>query len=261
MASRSWWQQYINTTIIDSLPHLKVENITPKSRVLQRFQGPGGWLAISSLTVAMLIWNWQLLIATVMGMLVMSLVYVMHQWDWQILVADLRNFLNTPNRQFTLAATSGGIATVSTYMSTSIWLDADSPWIAAGAILQGLGTLATLILLAWQIIGWQASNQESQLEQSLNDLTNPDSLKRLIAVRQLPRLLKRTRHEFYSRVAVAQYLHLLLTKEQESVIREAAFDSLQILESVEQKPLGTLPVSKLPALKRHKSESKQKIEA
>lgn len=259
MASRSWWQQYINTTI-DSLPHLKVENITPKSRVLQRFQGPGGWLAIATLTVAMLIWNWQLLLATVMGALVMSLVYVMHQWDWQAIVADLRNLLNVPNRQFALAATSGGIATVSTYMSSSIWLDADSSWIAAGAILQGLGTLATLILLAWQIISWQASHQESQLEQSLNDLTSTDSLKRLIAVRQLPRLLKRTRHEFYSRVAVAQYLHLLLTKEQESVVREAAFDSLQVLESVEQKTLG-MPVSKLPALKRHKIESKQKIEA
>lgn len=258
MASRSWWQYISNT--IENLPQLKVEQITPKSRVLQRFQGPGGWLAIATLTVAMLIWNWQLFLATVMGAVVMSLVYVMHQWDWQAIVADVRNILNVPNRQFTLAATCGGVATVSTYMSTSIWLDAESPWIAGGAILQGLGTLATLILLAWQIIGWQASHQESQLEQSLNDLTNPDSLKRLIAVRQLPRLLKRTRHEFHSSTAVAQYLHVLLTREQEVAVREAAFDSLQILESVEQQNLS-MPVSKLPVLKRHKIESKQKIEA
>lgn len=254
MASRSGWQQYINN--IFDLPDLKVENITPKSRILQRFQGPGGWLAIATITVAMLIWNWQLLLATATGAIVMSVVYVMHEWDWQALVADLRNLLNTPNRQFTLAAISGGVATVSTYMSASIWLDADSPWIAAGAILQGFGTLATLILLAWQILGWQASHQESHLEQLLNNLTSTDSLQRLIAVRQLPRLISRTRQKFYSRATVAEYLQLLLTKEQEVVIREAAFDSLQALTLSDEQP-----VAKLPVLKRPKIASKQKIEA
>lgn len=255
MASRSWWQQYINTTIIESLPQPKGQNIKLKSQVLQRFQGPGGWLGIAAVTVAMLIWNWQLLLATAIGAIVMSVVYVMHEWDWNALVADVRNWLNTPHRQFTLAAISGGVATVSTYMSASIWLDADSHWIAAGAILQGLGTLAALILLVWQILGWQTSHQESKLQQLLNDLTSTDSLKRLIAVRQLPRLLNRSRHEFYSRAAVAEYLQLLLTKEQESVIREAAFDSLQVLAPVEQ------PMDKLPVLKRPKIASKQKIEA
>lgn len=256
MASRSWWQQYINTAIVESLPQQKGQNIKLKSQVLQRFQGPGGWLAIAALTVAMLIWNWQLLLATAIGAIVMSVVYVMHEWDWNALVADVRNSLNTPHRQFTLAAISGGVATISTYMSASIWLDADSHWIAAGAILQGLGTLTALILLVWQILGWQANQQESKFQQLLEDLTSTDSLKRLIAVRQLPRLINRTRSEAYNRAAVADYLQLLLTKEQESVIREAAFDSLQVLAPVEQQLMD-----KLPVLKRPKVASKQKIEA
>jgi len=71
------------------------------------------------------------------------------------------------NGQSPVAAVSGGIATLSTYMAASIWIDSDSPWIAAGAILQGLGTLATLILLVWQIISWQASREEAQLDQLL----------------------------------------------------------------------------------------------
>ncbi|WP_144405697.1 hypothetical protein [Aliterella atlantica] len=256
MASRSWWQQYINTTIIESLPQQKGQNIKLKSQVLQRFQGPGGWLGIAALTIAMLIWNWKLLLATAIGAIVMSVVYVMHEWDWNALVADMRNSLNTPHRQFTLAAISGGVATVSTYMSASIWLDADSHWIAAGAILQGLGTLTVLILLVWQILGWQANHQESQLEQLLKDLSSTDSLKRLIAVRRLPRAIKRTRQEVYSPSAVAEYLQLLLIREQESVIREAAFDSLQVLAPAEQQPLD-----KLPALKRPKVATKQKVEA
>jgi len=88
----------------------------------------------------------------------MVLVYSMQEWDWQVRWSDIRRFLN--GSPVNLAAVSGGIATLSTYMAASIWIDSDSPWIAAGAILQGLGTLATLILLVWQIISWQASREK-----------------------------------------------------------------------------------------------------
>ena len=86
----------------------------------------------------------------------MLLAYLMQEWDCQIYGSSLRRFFSGFNRQLTLAVGSGGIATLSTYMAVSIWVDSDSPWIAAGAILQGFGTLATLILLVWQIINTQA---------------------------------------------------------------------------------------------------------
>jgi uncharacterized membrane protein YhiD involved in acid resistance len=165
----------------------------------------------------------------------------MQEWDWQVRWSDIRRFLNGSNRQLTLAAVSGGIATLSTYMAASIWIDSNSPWIAAGAILQGLGTLATLILLVWQIISWQASREEAQLDQLLTDLTDADPLKRLIAVRQLTRLVTRTRFEQAHHSTVSEYLRLLLSREQETVIREAVFDSLQALNNVQQLSSGTAP--------------------
>jgi len=83
-----------------------------------------------------------------------------------------------------------------------------------------LGTLATLILLVWQIISWQASREEAQLDQLLTDLTDADPL-RLIVVRQLTRLVTRTRFEQAHHNTVAEYLRLLLSREQETVIRDA----------------------------------------
>jgi len=56
----------------------------------------------------------------------MVLVYSMQEWDWQVRWSDIRRFLNV-NRQLTLAAVSGGIATLSTYMAASIWIDSIAP--------------------------------------------------------------------------------------------------------------------------------------
>jgi hypothetical protein len=230
-----------------SLPVFQTKALKP--RFLHRFQGPGGWLLSLTVAVAMLFWNWKLLVATGVGMFVMVLVYWMQEWDWQVPWSDVRRFLNGSNRQLTLAAGSGGIATLSTYMTASIWVDSDSPWIAAGAILQGLGTLTTLILLVWQIVSWQASREEAQMDDLLTELTDADPLKRLIAVRQLTRLVTRTRFDSSHHKTVAEYLRLLLSREQESVIREAVFDSLQALDKVQQLSPGS-PFSTPVALKR-----------
>ena len=63
-------------------------------------------------------------------------------------------FLTSPNCRLALAVGSGGIATVSTYMAAAIWVESSSSWIAAGAIVQGLATLLTLILLMLQMVSF-----------------------------------------------------------------------------------------------------------
>ncbi len=187
----------------------------------------------------------------------MVLVYWMQEWNWQVHWSDLRRFLKGSNRQLTLAACSGSVATLSTYMAVSIWIDSDSPWIAAGAILQGLGTLFTLILLAWQIISWQVSRQEAQVDQLLTDLTDIDPLKRIIAVRQLTRLLTHAQLDQATQRTVADYLRLLLSREQESVIREAVLDGLLALDKVQQ--LSLAAVLSTPAALKRSAATSQKI--
>lgn len=227
----SSWQQLINQLSNWSLPDLKTG--ASKQRKYRRFSGPGGVLGLLTIIVAMLLWNWKLLLALLIGIGVMLSVYSMHKWDWQQRWSQMQGLINTPNRQLILAVSSGGIATFTTYIAAAIWFDSNSPWIAAGVIFQGLGTLLTLILLVSQIVNFYGIRQEDQLDRLLDNLTQTDPLKRLVAVRQLTKLVSRKRVDAGVKQNVIECLQLLLTQEQEVVIREAAFESLQTLDSAQ----------------------------
>jgi hypothetical protein len=166
----------------------------------------------------------------------------MQKWDWQLHWGEIKKFFNSPNRQLVLAVSSGGIATLSTYMAAAIWADSSSPWIAAGAIVQGLGTLLTLILLVWQIVNFYSHRQEDSFERLLLDLTEQDPIKRLIAIRRLTILVNRQQIDLALQQDVLRCLYLLLSREEETAIREAAFESIQTLER------SQLPSTPLPNL-------------
>ncbi|MEA5620040.1 armadillo-type fold-containing protein [Cronbergia sp. UHCC 0137] len=221
----SSWQQLIN-----QLPALKIGR--PKQRNLKRLLEPGKVLGFLSLIVAMILWNWKLLLALAVGIGVMGLAYSMSKWNWQLRWLEIAQFFNTPNTRFALSVIMGGIATVITYMTIAIWLDSTSHWIAAGIIVQGLGTLLTLILLVWQLISLHNHQDEEYLDQLLNNLIVADPLKRLIAVRQLSKLINRQQIDPSVQQDIVQCLGLLLSREEETVIREAAFNSLQALDNL-----------------------------
>jgi len=78
-------------------------------------------------------------------------------------------------------------------------------------------------------------------------------------VRQLTRLVTRTRFEQAHHNTVAEYLRLLLSREQETVIRDAVFDSLQALNNVQQLSSGTAPFSTPVALKRSAAKVSRRL--
>lgn len=227
----SFWQQLINQDLNWSLPEFKTGS--PRQRTFKPFSGPGGMLTFLTIVVAMLLWNWKLLLALLLGVGVMLLVYSMQEWDWQSRWSEIYKFFNSPNRRLALAVSSGGIATLTTYMAAAIWVDSNSPWIAAGTIVQGLGTLLTLILLVWQIVNFYGNREEDHFDRLLLDLTAQDPLKRLIAIRQLTKFITRRKIDHRVQQDAIQCLQLLLSREEEAVIREAAFDSLQALDHLQ----------------------------
>jgi hypothetical protein len=234
------WQQLVNQMQRLSLAQVKLKTL--KQFQLHRFKGPGGWLLALTLFVAMLFWNWKLLLATSTGVFIMLLVYLMQEWDWQVRWSELRRLFGGSNRQLTLAVGSGGIASLSTYMAISIWVESDSPWIGAGAIIQGLGTLITIILLVWQIINRQLRQDEAKLNNLLTDLTDNDPLKRLIAVRQLTQQIKDNQLERDQRRQITDYFGLMLSREQESVVRNALLDGIQVLDNTQMSAKGGKPL-------------------
>nr|WP_267871353.1 armadillo-type fold-containing protein [Nostoc sp. CHAB 5715] len=220
-----------------SLPKFKTKGAT-KQQTFKRFSGPGGFLGFLTIVVTMLLWNWMLLLALSIGVGIMVLVYSMQEWDWQLHWSKIRKFLNSSNRRLALAVISGGLATVTTYMAAAIWVDSHSSWIAAGAIVQGVGTLLTLILLVWQIINFY-ENREDHLDQLLVNLTEKDPLKRMIALRQLTKVISRKRVDSSVQQDVVECLQLLLSREEEVTIREAAFKSLQACDRLQVLPPKT----------------------
>ncbi|WP_353930767.1 armadillo-type fold-containing protein [Okeanomitos corallinicola TIOX110] len=236
----SYWHKFIK-----QLPEIKVES--PKQQKFNRFYEPGNMLGVLTVIVAMLLWNWKLLLALIVGIGVMLIAYSIPKWNWQISWSETRKLLNSPKIRLALAVISGGITTFMTYMAIAIWLDSPTIWIAIGAMVQGLGTILTLILLVWQIFNFQEHKEEDNLQQLLNNLTETDPLKRLLAVRQLNKLISRKNVDDSVQQDVVNCLKILLVREEETVIREAVLTSLQGLDSLQNlvsshaKPLATIP--------------------
>jgi hypothetical protein len=246
----SSWQQLIDQILDWMLPEFK--SGATKKLPLERFRGPGGALGFLTIVVAMLLWNWKLLLASSAGMGTMMFVYSMQAWRWQLHLSEIKKFLNSPNRRLTLAVISGGMACFSTYMATVIWLESNSHWLAAGVILQGSATLITLFLLTWQIVSLYGNRDENQLDNLLTNLTEKDPLKRLIAIRLLTKLITNNRIDASELQNIDQCLRLLLCHEEEAAIREAAFSSLQVLERMQM--LSSTPVAlKIPTKAKVKS--------
>lgn len=242
MAKASFFLNLI-TQVLQWSPLKELTTRGYKHRNFQPFSGPGGILGFLTIVVAMLLWNWKLLLALVVGVGVMLLVYSMQKWDWQLHLSRVWRLLNSPNSRLALAVGSGGIATVSTYMAAAIWVDSKSSWIATGAIFQGLATLLTLILLIWQILSFYGTQEQNNLDQLLVNLTVEDPLKRLITIRQITKIITNHSIDHKMQQEVIQCLQLLLSQEQETVIKDAVLDSLQALDSLQ--PLVSRPVKTL----------------
>lgn len=224
----SSWQQLINQVPNWVLPDLKIGAI--KQRNCKKYKEPGILLGLLTIIVAMFLWDWKLLMASAVGIGMMILVYSMDRWHWQKNWYEIRQFFRSPHSRLTIAVASGGIACVTSYIAAVVWVDSNNHWIAVGAILQAVGTLITLILLIWQLINFYGVREENHVDKLLSNLTATNSVKRLLAVRQLTKLSVRKPLEPEVQQNITNCLRLLLSQEEESIVYQATLEALQILE-------------------------------
>ncbi|MCT7981677.1 hypothetical protein NG796_00060 [Laspinema sp. A4] len=242
----SQWQQWVNE-LWRASPLLK-QGFVDKTGSPMRIRLSGTWLFGGTVTIALLIWNWKLLVATGAGVLVMLATYMIQGWNWHQVRSRLNQSLGGANRQVAIAVGTGGLATLGSYMAVSIWLESPSPWLATAAIAQGIMTFATLILLLWQGLNHQVSSEATHLNARVMNLTDSDPLKRLIAVRQITKSLPMT--PLAERRAIADYFRLMLSRETESLVRDAVLDGLQAIEPGKQLGVGMEPLAVPPLKKR-----------
>ncbi|MEM7594233.1 MAG: ATP synthase subunit I [Cyanobacteria bacterium P01_A01_bin.83] len=199
-----------------------------KNRQLRRI---GGWI-LGLVTVALLWWlNWKLFLATTVGISLMSGCYLLQNSHWQKYWQKLQGMLVGSNRQLAVAVGTGASGAFCTYLAASIWADAENQWLATGSILQGIMSLSTLALLWWSLQGKKTRSIEAKLEQLLADLSHSDRLKRLVAIRQLTRLLvsHRLPADYYWQSI--EYYRLMLAEPQAPVVRNALLESLALLDA------------------------------
>lgn len=252
MAKTSLWrypclslvQQKALLSLAYQLSELWADQLKPP---LNRFRRSRIWLWVLAGAIALLM-GWQLLLAIGVGVVSMRL-YRMQEQPVLLLWFSLHQFLRGPYRQAVLTAAIGGIATVSTYLATSVWIEAKNPWMAVGTILQGLGIFLVLVLLVWQTLNRRADLADTKFDQLVINLTQSDPLKRLIAVRQLSQWGQGPQVDSTRKAVVAEYFQLMLRQESETVIQNAILEGLQVVESSQKLNSAVSPLL-LPNLKQ-----------
>lgn len=214
----------------------------------------GRWSLVSFSATVMFSLDWKLVVATGVGVGGMGLVYLALTKNWQQYWLVWQPVFKGSQGKLTLAVGSGAIASLSTYLAAAIWAESENRWLATGTILEGMGTVLTLGLLGWHIINEQTHQSETQLDKLLNQLTDENNLKRLIAVRQLIKLQGKENLSSRDRQQVEDYFRLLLKQESENLIRQAIVEHLQIEKKQSSRPivnpLLNIPLNLQPSIKR-----------
>lgn len=195
------------------LPNLKRANLHRETLA---------WGTAAVLGGTMLLWNWKLFLATGTGMSATLGMYLLVQSNWRLRWADVRRWFSGSQRPIVFAAITGGLTTVSTYMATAIWVSSENRWMASGFILEGLATLAILGLLAWQTLHRVLGRDQVNLNGMLNQLSQNDPLKQVMALRQLERWLLGELLDKQEQQTIIDCCQVLLARDIDPVVREAA---------------------------------------
>ncbi len=224
-----------------------------KAARIARSQRVRAWLSV--LTV-LGVWGWwdaKLLFSTGLGLAILIWVCRLPLSSFQRDKIFGLQHLQPMNRQLTVGVGSGVAVSVFLYAMLSLWTSLENPWMALSVIGQNAAILAILTLIVWERVQQKLNSEEAQLNQWLADLTHDNPLKRLIAVRQLTHLFQSSPHRSQvsqlvleaqrrealpslqplpelERIEIVEYFQLMLYQEDETLVREALREGLEILE-------------------------------
>ena len=203
------------------------------------------WLCCLVLVAWLWILNWKLFLATFAGISLMSCCYLLQNPYWQRYCQQWQKFLVGFNHQLVVAVGSGATGAFCTYLAASVWANAENQWLATGFILQGLVSITTLLVLLRSLGHKKENTAEAKLDKLLEDLSHSNSLKRLVAIRQLTRLLINNRLTCDRYLQIIEYFYLMLSEPQLPVVENALLESLELLDT-EQLQQSKSPETRIP---------------
>lgn len=184
-------------------------------------------LVIAGLGAGLLLWQTDgpLMVATLSGM---GTIFLLSRWQrrlltlWQDLRQQVHQWLYHP---FAFTVAGGLLACLGTYTLLHIAQHTADPWLVVALVILGILLVGVIALLGTIIGQLQQQHQSQQVSQWFADLTHPQPLHRLVAIRQLARLPQTT-----DRRQVQEALYLLLGQETDAIVRRAALEVLDRLD-------------------------------
>ncbi len=195
------------------------------------------WALLAIFLIMLLVWNWQLILATGAGIFAMTAIYMIQDWNWNVILWRIQKFLQSPYRHLPLSVASGTVTVFLTYTGFAIWSSQENHWLASASILQLASTIVILVLLIRQAFNQWLQRQQDDFEHLITKLTVNDDLARLIAIKQINQYVQENRLPAAQEKAIADYCHLLLNRETETTTRDSLFETLESLQSFNNKPL------------------------
>ncbi len=215
---------------------------------LSREQGLPVWALLAIFGVLLLVWNWQLIAATSIGIFVMIAVYVMQDWNWNVILWRLQKFLQSPYRHLPLSVASGTVTVLLTYTILAIWSNQENHWLGFANILQLGAILGIFAILVRQAFSQWLQRQQNNFDQLISQLTAnndlTDDLSRLMAIKQINQYVQENQLPTAQEKAIADYCQVLLNRETEPTTREAIFETLESLQSITAQPALKRSVNK-----------------
>lgn len=226
------------TTVASSVSATSPQPRRPtRSLWLEREYGWLVWILLLVFGVMLLFWNWQLIAATIAGILVMVAMYATQDSNWNLLLWRIHRFSQSPYRHLTLSVASGTLTVMLTYTVLALWSTQENHWLACASILQLVGTLGAFAMLLRQSFQQWLQRQQNNFDQLISQLTAKDDLARLMAIKHINQYVKDNYLPAAQEEAIADYCQLLLSRETESTMREALFATLESLAPIAVNPV------------------------
>ena len=189
------------------------------------------WIWGMVLFAIMLVWNWQLLLATgmAMGMLILLFRFPVPRWSgyWQ----KWQQILDESQQRLLMALGGSSVIGVGSYWALQLWDQVDNHWLAGSAIAQGILLTGLFGLQVSQLItASDENNPQHQFSQLIDQLSAEHPLKRLRAIRELTQLAIKGNLHPSQLQEISESFSLLFVVETESILRQGLLESMQTLQ-------------------------------
>jgi hypothetical protein len=183
-------------------------------------------LVVGSGAVALWQWNAALGLSVLVGV---SSTVALLQTSQRFQSTQLRQWLNHAYRPLFFSLGGGAVLLALTYATVSVWQEFHSPWLALLLLTQALGILVLAGLVLW-LVTQQGDAPVYSFDRCVAGLLHRDELQRLVAVRKIAALAVQQRLSSGEQKIVAEYLQILLRRQDNPVLQGAIHESLVALK-------------------------------